>query len=194
LNKEISLKLLPETPEFLTQERAKLWMIEEIKEQLLGAVQAAYKFKMEQVSAYAEQHGIEPFDQAEFERTALLLIIDDQWMEHIDSMDALRHGIGLKAYGQQDPVIAYKKEGFEMFDDMVDRIHEEVVRYVMFAPVAIKVDRNANRPIITSATHGARELAPRKKQPDVKAQEPRRNDPCPCGSGKKYKNCCGSGE
>ncbi|MCI9518138.1 MAG: hypothetical protein HFK08_02630 [Clostridia bacterium] len=81
-----------------------------------------------------------------------------------------------------------------MFDDMVDRIHEEVVRYVMFAPVAIKVDRNANRPIITSATHGARELAPRKKQPDVKAQEPRRNDPCPCGSGKKYKNCCGSGE
>ena len=194
LNKEIALKLLPETPEFLTQERAKLWMIEEIKEQLLGAVQAAYKFKMEQVTEYAQQHGAEPFDQAEFERTALLLIIDDQWMEHIDAMDALRHGIGLKAYGQQDPVIAYKKEGFEMFDDMIDRIREEVVRYVMFAPVAIKVDRNVNRPIITSATHGARELAPRKKQPEVKAQEPRRNDQCPCGSGKKYKNCCGRSE
>ncbi len=120
------------------------------------------------------------------EHAVVLQVVDRNWMDHLDAMDQLRQGIGLRAYGQIDPLVAYKKEAFEMFEAMIDDIRLEVTRMCMLAQI---VERPQERDNITS-NHGGK---PAKKQPIRKTPEQKigRNDPCPCGSGKKYKNCCG---
>ena len=120
------------------------------------------------------------------EHAVVLQVVDRNWMDHLDAMDQLRQGIGLRAYGQIDPLVAYKKEAFEMFESMIDDIRLEVTRMCMLAQI---VERPQERDNITS-NHGGK---PAKKQPIRKTPEQKigRNDPCPCGSGKKYKNCCG---
>ena len=127
-------------------------------------------------------------DMREFERVALLGSVDRRWMDHIDAMTELRDGIGLRAYGQKNPLIEYEREGYDMFEEMSHLIQEDTVRRLYFTVVARPVERKqVAQP--TSATHGGAEpekKAPKKAQPKVG-----RNDPCPCGSGKKYKNCCG---
>ena len=118
----------------------------------------------------------------------LLRVVDQKWMDHIDDMDQLRQGIGLRAYGQKDPVVAYKMEGYNMFEEMVANIQHDVVRTLYHA----RINRVPERREAPKAAEGPAEAKPVKKNVPVHAaQKIGRNDPCPCGSGKKYKNCCG---
>ena len=127
-------------------------------------------------------------DMREFERVALLGSVDRRWMDHIDAMTELRDGIGLRAYGQKNPLIEYEREGYDMFEEMSHLIQEDTVRRLYFTVVAKPVERKqVAQP--TAASHGSSE--PEKKAPKRAQAKVGRNDPCPCGSGKKYKNCCG---
>ncbi len=125
----------------------------------------------------------------EIERVALLRSVDSKWIEHIDAMEQLKHGIGLRAYGQQDPVMMYKFEGFDMFEEMIASIRETTLRFVFHAKVAAPVERvQVAKPIKPSADGT---VAPTQAR---KSDKVGRNDLCPCGSGKKYKKCCGANE
>ena len=129
----------------------------------------------------------EPEQFRELERVVLLKVIDQKWMDHIDDMDQLRQGIGLQAYGQRDPVVEYRMAGFEMFNDMTKAIQEETTGALFHVQVEQKIERE-EAPKIT----GTNKDAEVEKKPYVrKGAKVGRNDPCPCGSGKKYKNCCG---
>ncbi len=125
----------------------------------------------------------------EIERVALLRSVDSKWIEHIDAMDQLKHGIGLRAYGQQDPVMMYKFEGFDMFEEMIALIRESTLKLIFHAKVTAPVERvQVANPI---KPQGDGTVAPK----TAKAQDKvGRNDLCPCGSGKKYKKCCGANE
>ena len=151
------------------------------KELLLERARSAYEKK----SAELEGEGL---DMREIERVVLLREVDSKWMEHIDNMDQLRDGIGLRAYGQIDPVVAYQKEGFDMFDEMIAAIQQGTVQILFRVTVKSKVERVQTMQPQT-ATHGG-QGGEKPAQRHV-AKKVGRNDPCPCGSGKKYKNCCG---
>lgn len=125
----------------------------------------------------------------EIERVILLKIVDSKWMDHIDSMDHLKQGIGLRAYKQQDPAQAYQMEGSEMFAEMIENIRHETVKYLYH----VKVEKAPERERVAEIT-STNEDNSSKKEPVKKKVKPNRNDPCPCGSGYKYKNCCGRGE
>ena len=120
----------------------------------------------------------------ELERVVLLRVVDMKWMAHIDAMHELRRGIGLNAYAQVDPVVEYKKQGFEMFDEMIQEIRNETARLIFVASVNLRREKVAKEN--PTAGDGTVERKPVKK-----GQKVGRNDPCPCGSGKKYKQCCG---
>ncbi|MDI6907418.1 MAG: preprotein translocase subunit SecA [Thermoanaerobacterales bacterium] len=122
----------------------------------------------------------------EIERLILLRIVDEKWMDHLDAMDQLREGIGLRAYGQKDPLVEYKFESYEMFQNMIAAIQEDVVRYLFRVRVAVQPQER--RQVVENRGAGAEE-GPR--QPVRREKKVGRNDPCPCGSGKKYKKCCG---
>ena len=126
----------------------------------------------------------------ELERVVMLRVVDEFWMDHIDAMDDLKQGIGLRAYGQHDPVIAYKEEGFTMFEGMVEAIREETVRRLFL--VQLRAQQEVKREKVAKETGtGAANNAEVKKQPiRNKDKKVGPNDPCPCGSGKKYKKCC----
>ena len=125
----------------------------------------------------------------ELERVVMLRVVDEYWMDNIDAMDDLKQGIGLRAYGQHDPVIAYKEEGYEMFQAMVNAIREETIRRAFL--VQIKPAQEIKRVKVAKETSavGTAESAV-KQQPVRKDKKVGPNDPCPCGSGKKYKKCC----
>ena len=125
----------------------------------------------------------------EAERVILLRVVDEYWMDHIDAMSDLRQGISLRAYGQEDPVIAYKREGFEMFDQMIEAIRAETVRRLF--QVHIKSQEEIRREKVAKVTfEGGPKKPAVRRQPLRSKARVGRNDPCPCGSGKKYKNCC----
>lgn len=185
LNKEIERRILPGEEDFLTQERMEKWALDEIKEQLYEAVRSAYEDKIAEADALGKEANA-PIDFSEIERVIMLRVIDSKWMDHIDSMDQLRKGIVLKAYGNQDPVAAYKKAGLEMFEDMTAKMEEEIVSLLMHVNVERAPRREEQKiEMVTNRNGGA---APAAKA--VKAGSVGRNDPCPCGSGKKYKECC----
>ena len=124
----------------------------------------------------------------EVERIILLQCVDNHWIDHIDAMDQLRQGIGLRALGQQDPVIAYKIEGFDMFDDMIKHIQEDTVRYLF--NITIEQQPKERKSVVDVDTLASpSDLAD--NSPVVKERTVGRNEPCPCGSGKKFKHCCG---
>ncbi len=130
----------------------------------------------------------------EVERVILLQAVDNHWIDHIDAMDQLRQGIGLRAIGQIDPVIAYKMEGFEMFDAMNTVIREDTVSYLFNIQVEVPVERKAVVDVDSlesPATEEDFEEKAKKGKQAVAEKTIGRNEPCPCGSGKKYKNCCG---
>ncbi len=135
----------------------------------------------------------------ELERVAMLKVVDQKWMDHIDAMDELKNGIGLRAYGQQDPVVKYRLEGMDMFDEMVFSIKHDVVKILMNLRKQEEVKREEAAKITGAALQTLRSLDNDQKQVKstinrtVVNQGPQigRNDPCSCGSGKKYKNCCG---
>ena len=125
----------------------------------------------------------------ELERVVLLKNVDTKWMDHIDAMTELRNGIGLRAYGQHDPVVEYKREGFDMFDAMIDAIREDTVRMIFLAQVRTreepKREQVAKETSAAGSSDGTTKPAPKRVGKKVGM-----NDPCPCGSGKKYKKCC----
>ncbi len=154
---------------------------EDLKEKLMEIVDKIYEFKEADI-------GIELM--RELERVVLLRVVDQKWMDHIDAMDQLKNGIGLRAYGQRDPVVEYKFEGYQMFEEMIKSIQEDSVKLLVrsridreHAPQREKVAEPVN------ASHGDEP-----KKPVTNSNKVGRNDICPCGSGKKYKKCCGANE
>ena len=153
---------------------------EQAEEKLLSLMQRAYAKREEQFTSPVMR---------EIERVVTLRVVDEFWMDHIDAMDDLRQGIRLRAYAQTDPVIEYKREGFDMFEAMNDAIKEEIVRRVFL--VRIKTNEEIKRQRVAKVTgEGAGGDKTVKRQPVVKKIKVGPNDPCPCGSGKKYKKCC----
>jgi preprotein translocase subunit SecA len=133
--------------------------------------------------AREEELGLE--NMRDLERFILLRVVDSKWMDHLDAMDQLRTGIGLRAYGQKDPLVEYKFEAYNMFQEMIDAIQEDVVRYLY--KVRLVPQEHERRVKHIAENRG--EEAPR--TPVRVGPKVGRNDPCPCGSGKKYKRCCG---
>ncbi|NLY08339.1 MAG: preprotein translocase subunit SecA [Tissierellia bacterium] len=121
----------------------------------------------------------------EIERIVLLQVVDQKWMDHIDAMDQLRQGIGLRAYGQSDPVRAYQVEGWGMYEAMNESIQEDTIKMLYHVYNPDKIERKRVSKVTTNEPGG-------KQEPLVKGKKVGRNDPCPCGSGKKYKRCCGA--
>ena len=181
--------------------------------ELLGSVEGLYfpkyavRFEETQIPALTADEVADAFAQAaadyyekkeqeltspvmrEVERVVLLRVVDEYWMDHIDAMQDLRQGIRLRAYAQTDPIIAYKKESLEMFEEMITAIQEETVRRLY--SVRVKKDEEIKRERVASGmTENVGGDGTVKKQPR-KVKKIGRNDPCPCGSGKKYKQCCG---
>ena len=165
---------------------------EGLSEKTKAALREALIARADKIYALREKMWAEAnLDMREFERVALLGSVDRRWMDHIDAMTELRDGIGLRAYGQRDPVIEYKREGYEMFEEMVRLIQEDTIRRLYFTVLAKPMERTqVAKP--TTESHG--ETAEQPKKPAKTAAKVGRNDPCPCGSGKKYKNCCGKAE
>ncbi|OUP59544.1 preprotein translocase subunit SecA [Butyricicoccus pullicaecorum] len=130
----------------------------------------------------------------ELERVILLRNVDSKWMEHIDAMTELRNGIGLRAYGQHDPVIEYKREGFDMFDAMIDAIREDTVRMIFLAQIRRQEEPKREQVAHETSAQGADDGSEVKPTPHRAEAKVGRNDPCPCGSGLKYKKCCGKNE
>ena len=153
---------------------------EQAEEKILSLMQRAYAKREEQFTSPVMR---------EIERVVTLRVVEEFWMDHIDAMDDLRQGIRLRAYAQTDPVIEYKREGFDMFEAMNDAIKEEIVRRVFL--VRIKTNEEIKRQRVAKVTgEGAGGDKTVKRQPVVKKIKVGPNDPCPCGSGKKYKKCC----
>ncbi|NCC78760.1 MAG: preprotein translocase subunit SecA [Clostridia bacterium] len=125
----------------------------------------------------------------EIERVILLKVVDTKWMEHINNMDHLKRGIGLRAYKQQDPVQAYQFEGSEMFDEMINSINNDTIKYILH--IAVRKEEKIEREQVAKETSTNQDTT-LKRKPVVKNTRVGRNDPCPCGSGKKYKNCHGA--
>ena len=153
---------------------------EQAEEKILSLMQRAYAKREEQFTSPVMR---------EIERVVTLRVVDEFWMDHIDAMDDLRQGIRLRAYAQTDPVIEYKREGFDMFEAMNDAIKEEIVRRVFL--VRLRTNEEIKRQRVAKVTgEGAGGDKTVKRQPVVKKIKVGPNDPCPCGSGKKYKKCC----
>ena len=175
-NSALELKLLEKGTGLITPELLTELSEEKIEELVLETTIKQYEAKMKK----AEENRI---DFKRTERNVLLNQVDKQWMNHISNMDALRKGIGLRGYGQKDPVMEYRREGFEMFDAMIETIQDNT------AMILAKLDVDAAIERINLYT---REQQRRVTVVNTeKKKQPGRNDPCPCGSGKKYKNCCG---
>ncbi|MFU7516962.1 preprotein translocase subunit SecA [Clostridium sp. HCS.1] len=153
---------------------------DEIIEKLLDILAKIYHEKEEE---FGEEHF------REVERVILLRVVDQKWMDHIDNMDHLKQGIGLRAYKQMDPIQAYQMEGSAMFEEMIEGIKLDTVKFLYHIQIQKPVERERVAEE-TSASHGGDE-GDVKKQPVKNENKVGRNDPCPCGSGKKYKNCCG---
>jgi preprotein translocase subunit SecA len=153
------------------------------------------------LNAYAQrEEELGPQLMRALERWVMLRVINDKWMEHLANMDYLREGIGLRGYAQQDPLVAYKKEAYEMFQHMLASIQEDVIRWIYHVQVAppqlqpnvqvTSMSGAGSTPTTEEGNGAARPAARAAVATAVKTQKVGRNDPCPCGSGKKYKKCC----
>ena len=172
------LPIIPLKSVALTDEQKKSMKKNELKHTLKEAAIKLYETK--------EAEFPEPEQIREIERVVLLKVIDNKWMSHLDDMDALREGIGLQAYGQRDPVVEYKMQGYELYEAMMAAIQEETVRILFHIRVEQKIERESAARV-TGTNKDATPVAPKKRE----EQKIYPNDPCPCGSGKKYKQCCG---
>ena len=165
--------------EMITEEDVKDISQKELKHMLKERAAKVYEAK--------ESEFPEPEHMREIERVVLLKVIDAKWMDHIDDMDQLRQGIGLQAYGQRDPKVEYKMIGYEMFDEMTRSIEEDTVRTILHVKLEQKVEREQVAKV-TGTNKDDTGVREPKKRAEKKVYP---NDPCPCGSGKKYKQCCG---
>ena len=175
---ELLLPIIPLEP--ITEENiSDVKNVKELKQDLKEKAVLLYEAKE------TEFPEIEQF--RELERVVLLKVIDRKWMDHIDDMDQLRQGIGLQAYGQRDPLVEYKMAGFDMFDEMISAIQEDTIRLLFHVQVEQKVEREQVAQVTGTNKDETAQSAPKKRE-HAKVYP---NDPCPCGSGKKYKQCCG---
>ena len=146
----------------------------------------------------SREEEIGPEIMRELENLVMLKVVDNHWMEHLDAMDMLREGVGLRAYGQKDPLVEYKFEAFDMFEAMIEAIEDDVVKYMYRVNVVSQPMMEMENPLENATTNNPTvdtTEGEAVKEPVVnKGPEIGRNDPCPCGSGKKYKNCCGKGK
>jgi len=154
---------------------------EEVDELITAKIKEAYEKRKEE---------IDPALLLEFQKVVLLRSVDSKWMDHIDAMDQLRHGIGLRGYGQVDPLKEYQTEGFYMFEEMIQAIEEEVTTYIFKAQITANLQRE--QVAVPSQTNDGKEKEV--KKPIKRKEKIGRNDLCPCGSGKKYKHCHGKNE
>ena len=178
--KELNTLLLPTIPlQPLNAERVLKPKKNSLKQQLKEEAVKLYEAK--------EAEFPEPEAIREIERVILLKVIDRKWMDHIDDMDQLRQGAGLQAYAQKDPLVEYKMNGYEMFDDMTQNIREETVRLLLHVRIEQKVEREQVAKVTGTNKDDTLQKGPVKRV-EAKVYP---NDPCPCGSGKKYKQCCG---
>ena len=173
------LPVIPLKPVTLTDEQKKSMKKNELKHNLKEEAIKLYETK--------EAEFPEPEQIREIERVVLLKVIDNKWMAHLDDMDALREGIGLQAYGQRDPVVEYKMQGYEMYESMMASIQEETIRILFHIRVEQKVEREPAAKVTGTNKDASAPSAPKKRV----EQKIYPNDPCPCGSGKKYKQCHG---
>jgi preprotein translocase subunit SecA len=174
LNQNIEQRLLPQGTGWATREKLDNWDYEFILEKLIDATVDAYEEKIEN---YKE----EGFNYHDLEKYVFLRNVDTKWIDHIDSMDQLKKGISLRGYGNVDPVLEYKKEGYEMFEDLTASIQDDTITLLLKAELQ-------RVPVVKDK---ADEVQTGVKKPKVTVGVIGRNDPCPCGSGKKYKQCCG---
>ena len=182
LNKALEDRALPRDTAFITDEVLENWDAEYIIEKAVEKVIACYE---EKIAGYKEQG----LDFSEFERFIFLKVVDNKWIDHIDAMDKLKRGISLRGYANEDPVIAYKKEGLEMFEEMTASIQEDVVSLLLKSELKkVEEPKEEKRDLVEN---GGANDGSRSNSPIVKTSTIGRNDPCPCGSGKKFKNCCG---
>jgi preprotein translocase subunit SecA len=163
----------------LADEELTKYSVDELEELLVGKATELYARKEKELG--------EPL-MRELERVVMLRVVDEYWMDNIDAMTELRQGIGLRAYGQNDPVVEYKREGYEMFENMIAAIQEETVRRLFLARVQVGGEVKRERVAKVTGTSGADDGSV-KKQPKKAAAKIGRNDPCPCGSGLKWKKC-----
>ena len=177
---ELNSLLLPTIPlEPITPERVKKPKKNSLKQQLKEEAVKLYESK--------EAEFPDPENIREIERVILLKVIDRKWMDHIDDMDHLRQGIGLQSYGQKDPLVEYKISGYSMFEEMTQNIKEETVRLLMRMKVEQRVEREQVAKVTGTNKDDTSVRTPQKRE----AEKIYPNSPCPCGSGKKYKLCCG---
>ena len=180
--------------------------VEELNEEKINANRLEQELQDKVLAAYEQKEETIGAPMRELERVVLLKVVDSKWMDHIDSMDELKNGIGLRAYGQKDPVVQYRIEGGEMFDEMIAQIKLEVTKILLHITkkensterksaaniTSTSIDRSAIDSMNIEGETKPQNTSESKPQP-IRNEGPKigRNDPCPCGSGKKYKNCCG---
>lgn len=193
---------------YLSSDFAEEWDINALKGEFDGWLEYGDAFEIKDINKADKKDIIEKLHKAaekqysereeditdevmrEVERVVLLKTVDTHWMDHIDAMDELRNGIGLRSYGQHDPVVEYRNEGYDMFNAMTESIKEETAKRIL--NVHVRKNEEVEREKVAKVTGemGADDGTV-KKEPVRKDKKPGRNDPCPCGSGKKYKKCCG---
>lgn len=164
--------------------------VEELTKEKLKEIIVAEAVRLYEI----KENSVGPDRMRELERIILLQVVDSKWMDHIDAMDQLRQGIGLRAIGQEDPVRAYQIEGFDMFDDMIQSIQEETLSYLYGFEVRVQQPVMERKQVINmeKLEEKGGNIQPEEKPAQQKTDKiVGRNDPCPCGSGKKYKKCCG---
>ena len=176
LNNALEDKLFPKGTNLITEEFVDECEIQDVIDKILKVIYTKYDDKVEEVKKLG-------LNYADFERYILLKVVDTLWIDHIDQMTILRNEIGLRAYGNQDPIVAYKRDGFDMFDNMIDKIRQDTCSILLNAKINVERREEPKQPVYQPV-----EVIEGSKKSDKTVG---RNDPCPCGSGKKYKNCCG---
>ena len=188
LNLALEDKLIPKGTNMVTSEYVEDLDAEELQQKLVEQITNKYQKLCDSTKEIG-------FDFSNIERFMLLRVVDSLWMDHIDEMSTLKNEIMLQQYGQHDPVVMYKQEGFELFDKMVERIQEDTVAFLLNSRIEIKMPKEVVDKLVKERPELAQKYTPAQvvnHTPTRVEKTPGRNDPCPCGSGKKYKNCCGS--
>ncbi len=183
-NKELEKRLLEPETNFITTKLISDFTLDEIKEEIYKRAVARYEIR----KANYEKQGI---NFGAVERDILLRIMDKKWIDHIDDMDNLRTGIGLRGYGNKNPITVYQNEGFDMFDEMIGSMRRDVANFLMGVNIRIGVSPEQMELLKKAKKQNLQTNGGGEKNPIQNKKTPNRNDMCPCGSGKKYKNCCG---
>ena len=189
LNRALEAKALPQGTDYITDEILEKWDYDFIVKNTIDKVIECYEAKIKLVEDDNEGRPLhERLNFSDFERFIFLQVVDKKWIDNVDAMDKLKRGISLRGYAQEDPVIAYKKEGLDMFEEMTASIQDDVVLYLLKSEIKRK-EKPVEKPVELVESGGSQ--GSESRGPIVKTSSVGRNDPCPCGSGKKYKKCCG---